>query len=350
MNLFARILSHGFALVVVALLAIALIYRGDLFPGMELPEFLALDRKQDTTDEPASTTDEPEAMPPAADVADAGADVTAVPSPDAPEADIGAGTVTREEAVLPGMDLTETMPVPDEMPVPGETADVTPAAESIPESAADYESTTTAADTGMPPAPVTAVAEEPVGEKPVTAPPAEPPVTAATETGTDMQAADTAAPEGQPVAGTDVEGAAPVAAPGEPGTAAVAPTEAAPEPAETTTATDADAAPAKSAYQLLAAAREAYWLRDYAVAEQNYRAMIDLDPGNPDGYGELGNMYFSQGKWDLASAAYFEAGKRLADEGQLEQARQLVDVLRGLQGPQAGELEQYVADKTSTNQ
>jgi len=43
MNLFARILSHGFALIVVALLAIGLIYRGELFPDMELPAFLAFD-------------------------------------------------------------------------------------------------------------------------------------------------------------------------------------------------------------------------------------------------------------------------------------------------------------------
>ena len=76
--------------------------------------------------------------------------------------------------------------------------------------------------------------------------------------------------------------------------------------------------------------------------------MIDLDPSNPDGFGELGNMYFSQGKWELASATYFEAGKRLADEGLLEQARQLVDVLKGLQGPQAKTLEKYIADKSTT--
>ncbi len=108
--------------------------------------------------------------------------------------------------------------------------------------------------------------------------------------------------------------------------------------------------PAESPYRLLAAAREAYWLRDYATAEEKYQAMIDLDPSNPDGFGELGNMYFSQGKWELASATYFEAGKRLADEGLLEQARQLVDVLKGLQGPQAKALEKYIADKSTTTQ
>jgi hypothetical protein len=78
--------------------------------------------------------------------------------------------------------------------------------------------------------------------------------------------------------------------------------------------------------------------------------MIDLDPQNPDGYGELGNMYFSQGKWDRAAEVYFEAGKRLADEGLFTESRQIVDVLRGLQGPQADELEQYIAAKADADQ
>jgi hypothetical protein len=45
MNLLARILSHGFALALVALIAVALMYRGDLFPEWELPDFLVIDDK-----------------------------------------------------------------------------------------------------------------------------------------------------------------------------------------------------------------------------------------------------------------------------------------------------------------
>ncbi len=48
MSLFARILSHGFALVVVVMLGLGLVYRGDLFPGMELPGFLAFERAADS--------------------------------------------------------------------------------------------------------------------------------------------------------------------------------------------------------------------------------------------------------------------------------------------------------------
>ena len=56
MNLLARILSHGFAIAIVLLLAIGLIYRGELFPDWELPEFLTLgtQTESDRTDTPAA--------------------------------------------------------------------------------------------------------------------------------------------------------------------------------------------------------------------------------------------------------------------------------------------------------
>ena len=95
-------------------------------------------------------------------------------------------------------------------------------------------------------------------------------------------------------------------------------------------------------YQLLASAREAYWLRDYQTAEGFYRRMIADDPDNPDGYGELANMYFNQGNWEAAAAAYYEAGTRLVKAGLLAPARELVDVIRGLNGPQADALDQEI--------
>jgi tetratricopeptide (TPR) repeat protein len=105
---------------------------------------------------------------------------------------------------------------------------------------------------------------------------------------------------------------------------------------------------ADNAYQLLAAAREAYWLRDYETAESKYRELLALQPDNPDGYGELGNMYFSQGMWEQSASAYFDAGTRLVKEGQLEQARQLVDVIRGLDGTQADELNTLINEYQAT--
>ncbi len=107
-------------------------------------------------------------------------------------------------------------------------------------------------------------------------------------------------------------------------------------------ASQVEADEAGSYYQLLASAREAYWLRDYQTAEDFYRRMIADDPDNPDGYGELANMYFSQGNWEAAASAYYEAGSRLVKAGLLAPARELVDVIRGLNGPQADALDQEV--------
>jgi len=97
-----------------------------------------------------------------------------------------------------------------------------------------------------------------------------------------------------------------------------------------------------SAYRVLEAARESYWLRDYATAEKQYNDLISMDPDNPDWYGELGNMYFSQGEWDKASAAYYEAGVRLVKQGMSTEAEQLVEVIRGLKGTQASDLEEKI--------
>ena len=98
----------------------------------------------------------------------------------------------------------------------------------------------------------------------------------------------------------------------------------------------------KSTYELLATAREAYWLHDYERAETYYQQLIQADPDNPDGYGELGNMHFAQGQWEPAATAYYEAGVRLVKTGMLVQARQLVDVIRGLNGTQADDLERQI--------
>jgi hypothetical protein len=101
-------------------------------------------------------------------------------------------------------------------------------------------------------------------------------------------------------------------------------------------------------YELLAAAREAFWLHNYDDAEKSYLALTELEPQNPDGFGELGNMYFSQGRWEEAAAAYYEAGTRLISEGRLDPARELVIVIRGLNGQQADELNTLITSAEST--
>ena len=131
MNLLARILSHGFAIAIVLLLAIGLIYRGELFPDWELPEFLSLGTPTESgdtdaagsiipktpaaepvvvttpastkVDEPAAVTDTPVEMPavvPAApeDSAETAGQPTSMTEPAAPEATAPAAAVVTQAA------------------------------------------------------------------------------------------------------------------------------------------------------------------------------------------------------------------------------------------------------------
>lgn len=148
-----------------------------------------------------------------------------------------------------------------------------------------------------------------------------------------------------------VEASAPTAAADD--VTAVADTQAAPADVEPATAgadtTTVETGEPETPYNVLAKAREAYWLRDFATAEQQYKKLTQLEPANPDGYGELGNMYFSRGMWDEAANAYYEAGVRLLDEGLIVQARQMVDVIRGLNGNQADELDARINTATTSS-
>ena len=365
MSLFARIVSHGFALAIVALLAIGLIYRGELFPDMELPAFLQVERlAKDSRETPVDPGSDAQPAQAAVELATGERDaVAAGESPDttaaatdsmAETADSGGAAITRPAAppadVPPPADIPPPqadVPPPADMPPP--QADVPPPVTTSPgesgaapavkgEAAVTGGQVTRSSDAVVPPAVGTSgqapvAAEAPAASTPATAAPV-----AAGQADEAVRADTDLTPGVQPSAVGGVAASAPAAVTGSAATQ---------EPAA---APSAAVAQAESPYKLLAAAREAYWLRDYATAEQKYQAMIDLDPQNPDGYGELGNMYFSQGKWDRAAEVYFEAGKRLADEGLFTESRQIVDVLRGLQGPQADELEQYIAAKAGADQ
>ena len=361
MDNLARIISHGFAVVVVILLGIGFIYRGELFPDLELPDFLVpssgkmadagdhgdmpragIDVTQETTaQEPVAAASAPEETsaaapearvesPAAAAAGVAGEEIVANPEVQdaaetgmvtetvvetlqapaeeisSPPAEEGSGT---DEAAAPGETGSavtagampppvspEETPVEPQVAVPDAAADAQPAA--VPEETSSESGTAPETDS---PASVAAPDEEP-------APPAE-----------------TAAPESPPVTATevqpDVSGAA-----------------------QSTPASTGEVKP----YELLAAAREAFWLHNYDDAEKNYRALTELEPQNPDGFGELGNMYFSQGRWEEAAAAYFEAGTRLISEGRLDAARELVNVIRGLNGQQADELNTLITSAEST--
>lgn len=91
--------------------------------------------------------------------------------------------------------------------------------------------------------------------------------------------------------------------------------------------------------KLVTSARQAYWRRDVEQAEKDYRALIDLQADSPDPYGELGNVYYSAGKWQEAAEAYFQSGERLIKQGQYGRVMHLISVLRGLNTERANALE-----------
>jgi hypothetical protein len=340
MNLLARILSHGFALVVVVLIAITLMYRGDLFPEWELPEFLVIKDTSGTGKDVASATVE-HALP-----------KTLAASP---EATTGVPLEAPEVAAPP----IEASPVE----VTGEmvTQDVvSPPKELVPETIDESPDTSPAAEEDELAVPKAMLAEPVVAASPVTVTESE----VVTEQSEDPPLADMAPPmpAAEPLTDSQPE-SADVAAPA---TVAVTESEVLTEQSDPPLADMAPSIPAaelvtdpqpesvvaaavslegnagESTYELLAAAREAYWLHDYEGAENHYQRLIQLEPDNPDWYGELGNMYFSQGQWQQATAVYYEAGIRLLNDGKMVQARQMVAVIRGLNGVEADDLENQV--------
>jgi hypothetical protein len=384
MNLLARILSHGFAITVVLLLAIGFMYRGELFPEWELPEFLALDSSQEQAGSGTGTVSREDETGAVTEAADTMPEVAPEPGTE-PVAEPGASLTDRaaaSEVVTPPETAaeavrTDTSPADSaaasEVMTPPETvveavrtdaspADSTAASEAVtlPETAAETAGTDVEAS-------VAGVADNNQAELPDAVAAAGDAVveTDMMETGQ----ADTAVNQElltETVSDAGMQESAEVQEPAEvpePAVAEDTPEQQVPaEPARDDmqqqpdaidrpeaavqespeSARDVTADSETGAYQLLAAAREAYWLRNYELAEGKYREMIELQPDNPDGYGELGNMYFSQGNWEAAATAYYEAGTRLLGEGLIAQAQQLVDVIRGLNGSRADELARQV--------
>jgi hypothetical protein len=403
MNLLARILSHGFALLVVVLIAITLMYRGDLFPEWGLPEFLVIKDKSDAGTDAASgtadrtlpeavattspesatgvplvapQTEAPQTEAPQTEAPQTEAPQTEAPQTEAPQVEVIEEVVTQDvvspvEVVVPdAVDASrETSPDAtageDEVAVPEPmlAEPVVTAASSSPTTAAaastgSSESTPDESDASVPQVlDVQGQAEEKqavpsvtVTDSEVVTEQLEPPLpdmvppTPAAEPVTDPQPESEAAPVTATVTESEVvtEQLEPPLPDMVPPTPAAEPVPDSQPESVATAATSLESNAGKSTYELLAAAREAYWLHDYEGAENHYRLLIQLEPDNPDWYGELGNMYFSQGKWQQASAVYYESGVRLLNAGKILQARQMVDVIRGLSGVEADDLENQI--------
>jgi len=91
-------------------------------------------------------------------------------------------------------------------------------------------------------------------------------------------------------------------------------------------------------------ARQAYWRGDLARAEGLYVALLEDFPDQADLAGELGNIYFTQGKLDMAAEFFERAGVGLLRSGNKARAMSVVGVLRGIAPDRATALAARISD------
>ncbi len=84
---------------------------------------------------------------------------------------------------------------------------------------------------------------------------------------------------------------------------------------------EAVAPPALVGQSLLVNARAAFARKDIVGAINAYRDYIDRNPGDVDARGELGNVYFANGRLRDAAHIYDEAANMKLDGGDAEGAR-----------------------------
>lgn len=92
----------------------------------------------------------------------------------------------------------------------------------------------------------------------------------------------------------------------------------------------------------LAAARQAFWQRDLPKAEALYKEQIKNAQVDSDSWGELGNIYYFQAKWQLAATAYTEASLILLDKGDYPQAMFLRYIVMGLDPVQGKRIDEHL--------
>lgn len=99
------------------------------------------------------------------------------------------------------------------------------------------------------------------------------------------------------------------------------------------------------AEKMLLMARQTFWNGDVKASEKLYLDLTSKKDSDPDAYGELGNVYYSQGKWKQAGKAYFEAASRLLELGKHDQVSYLLRVIQGLDSESAAKLRNQISLK-----
>lgn len=92
-------------------------------------------------------------------------------------------------------------------------------------------------------------------------------------------------------------------------------------------------------------ARKAFYQRDFAKSEKRYKRVISMTKDNYDAYGELGNVYFHQGKNSDAADAYMEASVILIRLGHADRAHSLLGLMRYLDKDKALLLQKQLEQK-----
>jgi len=111
-------------------------------------------------------------------------------------------------------------------------------------------------------------------------------------------------------------------------------------PAQTQTAAQQPVSTPGSDYQAeLDQARQYFWRRDTEAALAAYEELARTYQQSAEVWGELGNVYFSLGHRQAAAASYYQAGRLLIDNGDIQRAYGLLQVMYGLDREKASELE-----------
>lgn len=113
-------------------------------------------------------------------------------------------------------------------------------------------------------------------------------------------------------------------------------------------ATGTAEAETQSTRELWINARRSFHRRDFESSINSYEQLISRTQDNFDAYGELGNVYFNQGKMKQAAGSYYEAAVILVRLGQLQRANSLVGMLGSMDQEKARELQALISSARSS--
>jgi len=94
-------------------------------------------------------------------------------------------------------------------------------------------------------------------------------------------------------------------------------------------------------------ARKSFYQKKYDLSEKSYQSVIARTKDNFDAYGELGNVYFNQGKDAQAAEAYLQAATILLVKGDIQRAQNLLQVLQQLDAAKAKQLQRLIGQPLS---